>query len=185
MPSGNNFSFTTNVGSIAPSGVGLSTGQQFADSYVRSRSPEVGEMRHLNGFIKMWTGTDWVDVSPNQMKPEELGPLDVNSEPVDALAMAIYRTYEATPGSNLPAARAAAADVIQSLLDLGFTLEPTKGSKTSGKMEEDYDFSDICAPCAQATDEYAAAMDDPSSVVRPDPDRFCLFHRGYVMGQLG
>lgn len=168
---------------------GGSTPPSATHTYVTTYTqPTVGELRHQGNTVQMWDGTKWLDVSPNQMggTPAKLLPdvpsLDLDATPVDALALAIYTAYKMVPGANLPAAREAAADVVKTLDELGFVIQQGRGSVTGAHLEEDFDFSDICTPCAAATDEYAAwhqgAKDEEA------PDRFCLFHRGYVMGQL-
>lgn len=155
----------------------------------RTAAHAVGEIRTLtDGTVVSWDGIRWNEVlAPAQAGggPVVVGPpLDLNASPADALALAIFQAFRDVPGSNMPAARKSAADVVKSLAALGFSITLNSGSVREVHREEDFDFSDICSPCGQATDAYAAWHMTPETRKAEMPDRFCIFHRGYVMGKL-
>ena len=184
------------INASAPTSAGVqltSSGSRFfKPQAVQPTGPAHGDMRRLHdGTIEMYDGANWINVSPNQMTGvAPVTPtytLDLDAEPVDALALAIYKTYEAVPGANLPASRKAAADVVRTLGELGFVLTQDHGSVTTNDLEDDFDFTDICGECVKAEDacvEWFQLYDGRPEFAPPAPDRFCLFHRGWVMGKL-
>lgn len=115
--------------------------------------------------------------------PMNLGP-STTTEAEAAMVMAVWAATQRST-SDLDAARDYANEVRSLLRRMGFTIELVTGKVSAQVREAEYDFTDFCAECERGQKERVEwDNEEPAYRMGERPDRFCLFHRGYVSGAI-